>query len=641
MTIPLATNHLSAVTLADDHRGRRVSYQCRGVVRRLCLAATVVLVGSGGFFGRGAFADPAAASQPAPALAPKTAPPAAAQVEPGNGAAASGQHHKLGRYEAEALARALARTGLRLDETPLGKRVAAVHVVNLDVFGPGDGLLRWLNVFHVTSQRFSVAREVLIQPGDPWNQDLVDETIRKLKDPVFTTLAVVVPVVSETHGAVDVLVVTRDIWSLRLNSNYEIQEDRLTFLTLSLSENNLFGLRKQAAFVFQLDQGTYRLGPLYNDKNIAGTRLQLRGTANAIFNRQSSEAEGSESSVSLTYPLWSLERAWGGSLLFGHHDAIDRIYQGAGLLTYDSALTPEDDEVPFEWNRSFYQVETQLVRSFGRSIKHNVTVSHSLEFDASDLPDGAVGNAAVLEEFRNTMLPRSERSSALAAQLRAYTPSYRTYRDIDTYDLGEDFKVGPDGSVTVGSALRLIGSENDYLFARLGLSYTHDLKRDGYVQVSGAASTRRQGGAFIDNLLSTSVRVYAPKFANVLRPVLRTEVASRVDAIGPPLLLGGSNGLRGYIVGAFRGDRRLVANLELRTTSARFLFSRWGAVAFWDVGGAAASLSSMAFAHDLGVGIRALIPQLSPLVYRFDFAVPLTGPTAGALRFVASFDQAF
>jgi hypothetical protein len=43
----------------------------------------------------------------------------------------------------------------------------------------------------------------------------------------------------------------------------------------------------------------------------------------------------------------------------------------------------------------------------------------------------------------------------------------------------------------------------------------------------------------------------------------------------------------------------------------------------------------------VGVGFRMLLPQTQRDLFRFDFAFPLDGPQAGALRFIAAFDQAF
>ena len=75
-------------------------------------------------------------------------------------------------------------------------------------------------------------------------------------------------------------------------------------------------------------------------------------------------------------------------------------------------------------------------------------------------------------------------------------------------------------------------------------------------------------------------------------------------------------------------------------------FSRAGAVLFYDVGDAADCYrgcpNDLVLHQDVGVGGRMLLPQLQPYVFRFDWAIPLTGPTAGFPgRFIAGVNQVF
>jgi hypothetical protein len=85
-----------------------------------------------------------------------------------------------------------------------------------------------------------------------------------------------------------------------------------------------------------------------------------------------------------------------------------------------------------------------------------------------------------------------------------------------------------------------------------------------------------------------------------------------------------------------------VANVELRTVPIAVRFLRFGAAAFWDVGHAASSLFELDPHHDVGIGFRLLVPQDSPFINRFDWAVPLNGDQAGFPgRFSISFGQYF
>ncbi len=555
----------------------------------------------------------------------------------------------LGSYERDALRQALAARGLALERAPAGKTVRRVHVVNLPVFGPAEGFLRWFNRFHITTREDVIAREVLVRPGEIWDEARVAETRRRLRDPLFTTLVVVEPVVAAggSPAEVDLLVVTRDIWSLRMNSRYEVQERVLTELSLSLSENNLFGYRKQVALVFDMDLGVYTIGPQYVDKNIAGSHLTLTSKVDAVFNRYSSELEGSKSFTSFFYPLWSLEREWAGGIEVTHFDAVRRSFFGTGLRGYQ---TEQGVVLPWEYDQRDLDTDASVTRQLGTSVKHRFALGHRIDVTRPSLRDGFPGDAEAQAEFVREVLPRSERASLLFARYSMFTPVYAVYRNIDSFDLAEDQRLGPELVAEGGAALEVIGSEEDFLFGSLSAAWALDLAGSGLVRAAAAASARRQGDALIDISRSASVVAASPPFLG-MRLSARAAWARRTEETNNRYFtIGGDSGLRGYTIAAFAGvgehPVRVVGNLELRTLAVPIWFSRAGAVLFYDVGDAADCYrgcpNDLVLHQDVGVGGRMLIPQLQPYVFRFDWAIPLTGPTAGFPgRFIAGVNQVF
>jgi hypothetical protein len=559
-------------------------------------------------------------------------------------------------YEGHALERALDQLELEVEPAPEGKTLDRIWVVNLEVFGPRDNFLQWFNIFHRTTRWRQIEREVILRPGQVWDETKIWETERKLRDPLFTTLVVIVPVKSARAGMFDLLVVTRDVWSLRFNSNFEIQENRLTELTLSISENNFLGLRKQVAIVFDMNQGNFFVGPLYVDKNVAGTRMRLTTNGGPLFSRETGELEGSRSSTVLTYPFWSLDSKWGGGLSVSHFDGKVRSFLGTDLRTVCCAggqCVPPDpttgscaagqEAVPYLYDQRNIEVNGSVTRSYGREIIQRVSLGYEVESQRPELPSGFAFSDAVADAFRQDVLPRSERTSSLYGRYNLFTPRFTAYRNIDTYDLREDARLGPDLQLTGGAALELLGSESNFLFASASATYTHDLREDGYARVGAAASTRIESGDLIDNRVDGVVEVISPRFGNLARFAGRVLIASRIrERQNRFLTLGGRNGLRGYRIGAFTGQRLLVGNAELRSMPVSIWFSRVGATAFYDVGHAADRLGELSLKHDVGIGLRWLLPQLSPLVYRLDWAVPLNGATAGFPgRVILGVDQVF
>jgi hypothetical protein len=537
---------------------------------------------------------------------------------------------KLGSYERSGLDYALKVRELTIEESPQGKLLGRIVVVNLDVFGKAEGALRYLNFLHVTTREKVIRREVLLRPGDLWDSELILETQRRLKDPLFTSLVVVVPVESKEAARVDLLVVTRDIWSLRMNSAFEYFQGSLIGLQLSVAENNIFGLRKHGAFVFDMNQGSFTLGPQYVDKFLLGTRLQLTTRFNTIFSRETREFEGTSSGTSLSYPLWSFRQKWGGDVSMTHSNFISRSFLGSNLEPVDLENTPEEEALPRIFEVQSLRVTSRVRRSFGRGIKQNISFGHSLSVFRPDFIEGFEANAAEREAFAAQVFPRSERISALFARYRLFTPKFVMYRNLNSFDLTEDVRLGPDISVGISLALKPIGSENSFYQPDASASYVLDLAGDGFVRVATSASSRIQDGESVDNLSRSSIKIATPRVADTFRVVAQADLGLRLRERGNGRFrIGGTNGLRGYQILEFTGQKQLLTNFEVRSMPLKFLFARAGGLLFWDMGHAADRLEQLRMKHSVGFGLRTLVPQLQPIVFRFDWAFPLQGASAG------------
>jgi hypothetical protein len=454
---------------------------------------------------------------------------------------------------------------------------------------------------------------------------------------------VLVPVRAHAEGKVSLLVVTRDIWSLRMNSTFEVLQGKLTALRLSVAENNIFGLRKHGAFVFDMGQGSFSLGPQYVDKALGGSRLQLVSRFGALFSRETSEFEGTTSSTTLTYPLWSLRQEWGGALQVSHLDSVARSFRGTEIELVDNPNTPEVEAVERVYKLKILQLESSVVRSYGKGIKQSVTMGHQLSVQRPDFVDGFVGTEADRVTLQQLVFPRSERASALFVRYRLFTPEFVVFRNLNGYDLAEDVRLGPDLSIGTSAALQVIGSEENFYNASVGAAWTLGLLGDGFIKASGGAGTRLDAGHFVDNTFSSALKVATPHIADTARLVAQAHLAVRLRERGNGrFTVGGDSGLRGYLISEFSGQKRVITNVELRSVPLRLLFARVGVVAFWDMADAADRLGELKMKHGVGAGLRYLIPQLQPIVFRFDYAVPLQGDSAGFPgRFSAGVAQTF
>jgi hypothetical protein len=581
-------------------------------------------------------------------------------------ARADGEARPLGRLEQESVDQERATLGLAIDPHPEGKTIGRIYVVNEEVFSRRDWWFQFFNIFHRTTRENALRRELLVKPGTPYDQALVDETVRNLQVPPALTIGgrsvdapelssvvAIVPIVSPVAGQIDLLVVTRDVWSLRFNTDFDFQQNKLALLDTSLSENNLFGWRKFLSFGYTLNLGAYGFGPTYFDPNIHGTHLTLYTSAVAWYARDTGHYEGDREIVSLRYPLYSLASQWGGGVDFIHQNLVQRAYQGAGLQQIclaDAASRmgmpcPGDQQFPYIYRYDDLTVDSSVVRSFGTYVIQRVTAGHL--FDArtrSVLPDFA-GDAAQAAQFLSLVAPDAERRSEPYLRYDVFTAHYEIFRDLETFDLRENRRLGPSLSLRLSYGLPALGAD----FTSLGLSGAVGWAgawRGGVVDGTVKAGGRLREGKLIDQSVSGEVFAASPILGRALRLVVDGQGAAvRDDTRKTFYYVGGQTGLRGYAIGELVGTAELIGHVELRTLALPVFSQRFGVLGFYDVGGAAPSWRAVVPYHDVGGGLRWLIPQLNSSVVRIDWAFALQNTIytrAGAPgRVTAGFEQAF
>ena len=608
----------------------------------------------------------------------------------------------LSTLERGTVMRAIAKRGYTVEPSPWGKTIAHVHVFNEDVFAEKNRVLQFFNNFHVTTKEFAIRLETVIGVGEVWDQDRIEETARRLRDPLWSSVVGVIPVKAADPDHVDMLVVTRDVWSLRLNTRYTFQESKLTDLTLALSENNFFGTRKVLALAFDMDQGSIAMGPLFIDKNFLAQHIELRARFDTVVNRDDFlngfpglgvirkdtgpggwTYEGTQSSISVTKPLWSLASKWGGGATFTHRYATDRRYfstsirpvrcplDGSDCATritsmpdeageFDPANSPPEELLPVEYAMHRFSTSVFTTRQmdgklFDTKIKNQFALQYSYSRIRPDLLDNFPGTPEQREPFRRAALPRKDTLSEVGFSYGFFTPKYKTLRNVQTYALAEDLRLGPDFDVSVGFGLEALGGNANYQRGSVSLGYTFPWCRDGYVRPSVSIGTKRQPGLvdhdFIDNSATVGARIVTPTYyyARLVASLTTATAWNRsLPGLPGPFFLGSDDGLRGYLINEFDGQRLARGNFEVRSIPFPLWFLRVGGVMFYDVGAVPDTWKTFSAAkhlhHDIGLGARALIPQSNREVFRFDLAVPLDNgerTRAGSVRFIASFEQFF
>jgi hypothetical protein len=555
----------------------------------------------------------------------------------------------LSSLERASVVRALVSRGYELEPSPWNKVIGAIHVYNEEVFAESLPFLRFFNHFHVTTTEPTIRSEAVVSSGEVWDQLRIEETARRLRDPLWTSVVAVVPVKASAPGTVDVLIVTRDIWSLRFNTAYTFQQGKLTNLITSLSENNLLGRRDVLAAGLTMDQGSIAVGPLFIDKNLLGEHLDLRARVDDILTRDdltkhgTLHSEGTQSTITLSRPLWSLATEWGAGATFTHRFAIDRQYLGTQLRTFDyvDPTTMETTSFERQYTMRRWEVTERVTRQWGTDVKQQLSLGHSVDSQRprplADFPGDATQRAA----FIANVLPRSEVTSVPFVEYALLTPTYRTLRNVSTFALAEDVRLGPDLDVTLGFGLKALGSDDNFQRLSSTVGWTFPWSRDGFVRITTGLGIRYQDGELIDNNATGSVLAVAPTVAGV-RLLAQSQLSTRWnDTQNRFYTIGSDTGLRGYNVNEFNGQRLVSFQVEARTLPYAWWVLQIGGVVFYDLGGAADSLQQLTLHQDAGLGLRILVPQTSAQLFKFDFAIPFDGPNRGTVRLLAGFGSEF
>jgi hypothetical protein len=556
----------------------------------------------------------------------------------------------LSSLERASVVRALAARGDELEPSPWNKVIGTIRVYNEEVFAEGGRFLRFFNHFHITTTESTIHAEAVVVSGERWDEARIEETARRLRDPLWTSVVAVIPVKSVNPGMVDVLIVTRDIWSLRLNTQYTFQQGRLTSLVMSLAENNFLGRRDVLAAALTMDQGSIAVGPLFIDKNVLGKHLDLRARIDDILTRDdltkhgTLHSEGTQSTITLARPLWSLASEWAAGATFTHRFAIDRQYLGTKLRTFDYVDPETMDTTQFDRQYAMrrWGVSAYVTRQWGSGFKQQLSLGHSVDSQRPHPLDGFTGDADQRVAFIANVLPRSEVTSVPFIEYAFFTPRYRTLRNVSTFALAEDVRTGPDFDTVLGVGLKALGSDDNFQRISATAGWTFPWSRDGFVRVATGFAGRYQHGESIDNSATWSVRVAAPAIADRVRFLAQSQLSTRWhNTQNQFYTIGSDTGLRGYGINQFIGQRFASFQFEARTLPYAWWVLRLGGVAFYDLGGAADSVKGLTLHQDAGLGLRLLIPQTSAQLVKFDFAVPFDDVNRGEVRFLAGFGSEF
>jgi hypothetical protein len=590
------------------------------IVRCAIASALITLTASG-----------ARASESQPPISPATR---------GNSAGTDGetselaiQRLKLSAYEREALEIVLKDKHLELEPAPEGKLLEGVDIAPLDVFEPRDPAPAFLNWFHHTTRPIVVERELLMPRERPWEAWRAEETARRLRALRQLSLVLVVPVKGSDGEHVRALIVTKDVWSLRLNTGIAYRNGKLEYLLLQPSEENVAGTHLRLAGLYIYDVLSNSFGAIASHPRILGTHLSFLASSSVVVERSTGKIDGTVGGFSFGQPLYASDTRWAYGTTLQWSDRVIRWVAPStnGALVerrYDSPSTIGNDNLPWEYRaRELYWI-TFVTRSYGLLSKADISwgleaQQHRYASDASQ----SRYDPRVTQEFLSKEVEHSDTRLGPFARLDVYRNKYVSLMDIETLGLQEDFPIGYRLLLKSYAASHYAQSSRDILGTVTGLSYTFPLN-NGLAIAWGVHSlevTPNQNKN--DATIQGGVRVVTP-FVGPLRIVYDGGAFSRYrDYLHVRYALGGDSRLRGYPSRQFIGSNFVTSNLELRTRPLRLWTILLGLEGFYDAGDSFDDWHNIRPKHSLGVGIRGLFPQFQRIVGRLECAFPLDRPS--------------
>lgn len=581
----------------------------------------------------------------------------------------SSQTTEYSPYEKEAIHTALEHLVREVDPAPEGKRIGKITNVRLDVLeprDPGPELLREvpivgpltkvvgkreLNKLHVLSKDWIIRRHLLLREGDRYVQVLMDETARNMRAqmPLQVSLIVILPLKTEDPDVVDLLMITKDIWSLRLSFDTAVTTGGLENLLFVPQETNFLGLHHTAQTRFQLRPQSYSFGVGYKVPRFGHSWIGGSANAGIIMNRASNSPEGSAMSIGFGQPLYSTLAPWAWSVDADYGVSVERRYSNARVLAYDSRVTPERDRIPSEYRARSASASAGITRSFGWAIKSNFGLTLNAVTSSYSTFDLSRFDPAAAADFRQRLLPTSENRVYPALAASFFTNTWLRTLDVNTLVLQEDFRLGPSFSASLYPVAKALGSSRDLIGVTARWGYVVGLG-DGYAGASFSALMEDAGGKITDGSVSGAIGIASPRF-KVGRIVMNASFTNRyANYLNSRSFIGGEDRLRGYPTAYFFGKDTMFYNIEFRSRSIEVLKAAIGGVLFFDAGDAANGFDKLRAKQSVGFGIRTLLPQINRAVFRVDVAFPIERgpfPETGSpvpvdpVGVFFAFDQAF
>lgn len=517
-----------------------------------------------------------------------------------------------------------------VEEEPENKVVQKIHIFTISPFTEDSGFLTIFNNLHSNTHDDIVRREIFQPEGAVYDKAAVRDSELALRAQVLVrSTAVIVPVkakYSDNPNDIDLLVVTRDLLSLRPSFGFKGSIDLVTNVLIALGENNFLGYNKSISGIYEMQQGQHIWSVNYFDPRLFGSPLQLTVKPSVVLLRDTLKYDGLMGDFKIEKPLLSETDKWGYGMDFtyGTRSVIDFNGSKVRLLDVPTRNGIERVERKYRWRNGKGLVFGKY--SFGTTYKKEVFVRYGFNLKRPSIQSDVALDDEKREFILKNLLPKDEFESYVALGVGYFHNQFLTLYDYDNFKLPETKRTGPGISLSNDFAFqKVLMSDKDFLRPESKITYLQPLYKDSFINLSVSTSNRFDG-SFKDNIYKYGITLVSPKILGMGRFVFDGRL-STVDKNrdNQKFVLGSDSGIRGVESRFYSGDKGFRTNLEFRTTPLDLWIFHIGGAIFYDAGSAFDEWSNANATHALGIGLRFLAPQVSSVLFRFDLAFPIYG----------------
>ncbi len=505
-----------------------------------------------------------------------------------------------------------------------GAVIGEIHFNIADIFNELDprenkALYRLANRLHIKTRESAIRAQMLFKTGDRYSARLIAETERALRRLDFLHDATI-HVIAYDGQRVDLLVQTRDVWTLQPGFSFE-RKGGENETSVELEEENLLGYGKGVNVEWSKDVQRTAVLLQYRDPNVLWSHwgAQLSYSIND---------DGRLRHINLERPFVSLDSRWSAGGTAFDFSRVDPRYDLGDIV----------DE--FRHDESFAEIRGGI----SNGLEDGWTRRWLAGFRYDD-------NRFAIEPGRTppAVLPPDRKLVYPWVGIALIEDEYRTTQNLDQIGRLEDLYFGTSFSLQLGLASQSLGSDRDAAIVTAGARTALPFNDKHLMFVDAAIDGRLESGDIADGTVRGAARYYWRWHQKGAFFALVSGEAS--EALDPEdqIQLGGDTGLRGYPLRYQTGTSRALLTVEQRLYTEWFPFRLFyvGGAVFFDVGRTwgrgEVGEESRGWLKDAGLGLRLGNARGAfGSVLHFDVAFPLDRtPDIDSIQFIVETKQTF